>query len=182
MWQKGCESNPLSPTSCSPSLMSVCVCVCVLVTQLCLQPMDYSLPGSSVHGILQAGIHEWVAIPFPGDLPITIRVSYITGRFFTIWTTRVMSEMIPNFPYPWKEQSGNPEILMSIERHWGHEESLEKKDQRPTETIVFSVGRSQDGCPSLTLNPPPPSPPVTLKRIKSRNPEKTAFICIDRIP
>ena len=44
--------------------MSVCVCVCVLVTQLCLQPMDYSLPGSSVHGILQAGIHEWVAIPF----------------------------------------------------------------------------------------------------------------------
>ena len=27
-------------------------------------PMDYSLPGSSVRGILQAGILEWVAIPF----------------------------------------------------------------------------------------------------------------------
>ena len=27
-------------------------------------PMDYSLPGSSVHGILQARIGEWVAIPF----------------------------------------------------------------------------------------------------------------------
>ena len=27
-------------------------------------PMDYSLPGSSVHGILQARILEWVAIPF----------------------------------------------------------------------------------------------------------------------
>ena len=26
--------------------------------------MDCSLPGSSVHGILQAGILEWVAIPF----------------------------------------------------------------------------------------------------------------------
>ena len=26
--------------------------------------MDYSLPGSSVHGILQARILEWVAIPF----------------------------------------------------------------------------------------------------------------------
>ena len=45
----------------------VCVCVCVLVAQLCLtlsDPMDYSLPGSSVHGILQAWILEWVAIPF----------------------------------------------------------------------------------------------------------------------
>ena len=32
-------------------------------------PMDCSPPGSSVHGILQAGIVEWVAIPSPGDLP-----------------------------------------------------------------------------------------------------------------
>ena len=40
---------------------------CVLVSQLCLilcSPMDYSLPGSSVHGILQARMLEWVAIPF----------------------------------------------------------------------------------------------------------------------
>ena len=35
--------------------------------QSCLtlcNPMDCSPPGSSVHGILQAGILEWVAIPF----------------------------------------------------------------------------------------------------------------------
>ena len=32
-------------------------------------PMDCSLPGSSVHGILQARILEWVACPPPGDLP-----------------------------------------------------------------------------------------------------------------
>ena len=31
--------------------------------------MDCSLPGSSVHGILQAKILEWAAIPTPGDLP-----------------------------------------------------------------------------------------------------------------
>ena len=31
--------------------------------------MDYSLPGSSVHGILQAKILEWVASLPPGDLP-----------------------------------------------------------------------------------------------------------------
>ena len=29
-----------------------------------LQPMDWSLPGSSVHGILQARILEWGAMPF----------------------------------------------------------------------------------------------------------------------
>ena len=43
----------------------------VLVAQSCLtlcNPMVCSLPGSSVHGILQAKILEWVAIPFPGDL------------------------------------------------------------------------------------------------------------------
>ena len=31
--------------------------------RLC-DPMDYSLPGSSVYGILQARILEWVAVPF----------------------------------------------------------------------------------------------------------------------
>ena len=55
--------------------MCVCVCVCVyvcvLVTQSCLtlcNPTDCSPPGSSVHGIFQARILEWVAIS-PGDLP-----------------------------------------------------------------------------------------------------------------
>ena len=41
--------------------------VCVLVAQLCLtfcDPMDCSPPVSSVRGILQARILEWVAIPF----------------------------------------------------------------------------------------------------------------------
>ena len=43
------------------------VCVCVKSLQLCLtlcDPMDCSLPGSSVHGILQARILEGVAICF----------------------------------------------------------------------------------------------------------------------
>ena len=61
--------------------------------QLCptLQnPMDCNLPGSSVHEILQAKILEWVAIPFsrgssqPRD---GNWVSFIAGRFFTIWPT-----------------------------------------------------------------------------------------------
>ena len=39
----------------------------MLVAQLCLtlcDPMDHRPPGSSVHGISQARIPEWVAIPF----------------------------------------------------------------------------------------------------------------------
>ena len=44
----------------------------VSVAQSCptlCDPMDCSPPGSSVHGILKARILEWVAIPFPGDIP-----------------------------------------------------------------------------------------------------------------
>ena len=43
-----------------------------LIAQSCMtlcDPMDYSPPGSFVHGILQARILEWVAIPPPGDFP-----------------------------------------------------------------------------------------------------------------
>ena len=42
------------------------LCACA-VAQLCLtlcNPVDYSPPGSFVHGIFQAGILEWIAIPF----------------------------------------------------------------------------------------------------------------------
>ena len=54
-------------------------------------PMDYSLPGSSVHGIFQARVLEWVAIAFsrgssqPRD---RTQVFHIVGRSFTIWATR----------------------------------------------------------------------------------------------
>ena len=42
------------------------------VTQLCLtlsDPMDSSLPGSSVHGIFQARVLEWGAIAFSNPSP-----------------------------------------------------------------------------------------------------------------
>ena len=64
------------------------------VAQLCLtfcNPMYCSSPGSSVHGILQARILEWIAICFsrrssqPRD---QTQVSCIAGRFFTDWVTR----------------------------------------------------------------------------------------------
>ena len=44
----------------------------VLITQLCptvCDPMEYRLPGSSVYGILQARILEWLPFLPPGDFP-----------------------------------------------------------------------------------------------------------------
>ena len=106
---------------CVCACVCVCVCVCVwmcLCVYLCgwlpgtnfhfaqlfslevliahlgltfCDTMDCNPPGSSVHGILQARILEWVAIPFsrgssqPRDWT---QVSCNEGRFFTIWATR----------------------------------------------------------------------------------------------
>ena len=70
------------------------------VTQSCptlCDPVDYSPPGSSVHGILQARILEWVAISFsrgsswPKD---RTQVSHIAGRCFNPWATRKAPEYI----------------------------------------------------------------------------------------
>ena len=61
----------------------------VLVAQSCptlFNLMDYGLSGSSVHGIFQAKILEWVAIPFSRGSSWSRNqtwVSHIAGRFFT---------------------------------------------------------------------------------------------------
>ena len=66
----------------------------VLLAQSCAtpySPMDCSPPGPSVHGILQARILEWVAIPFPrgSSRPRDwTPVSRTAGGFFIIWATR----------------------------------------------------------------------------------------------
>ena len=69
-------------------------CLCVWVAQLCAtlcDPIDCSPPGSSIHGILQAGILEWVAMSFPrgSSQPRDWTwVSCIAGGFFTVRATR----------------------------------------------------------------------------------------------
>ena len=68
---------------------SSCIHVCS-VAKLCLtlcDPMAWSLPDSSVHGISQARVLEWVDIPPPGDLPnpgIEPESPALAGRFFII--------------------------------------------------------------------------------------------------
>ena len=88
------SDNPLSVAKEFEKANAKNIHVCVLVVQWCLtlcDPTDCSPPGSSVHGILQGRILEWVAIPFsrgssqPRDLT---QVSCTAGRFFTILATR----------------------------------------------------------------------------------------------
>ena len=54
-------------------------------------PVDCSLPGSCIHGILQARILDWVAIAFSRGSSWSrdrTQVSHIVGRCFTLWATR----------------------------------------------------------------------------------------------
>jgi len=61
--------------------------MCVLVTQSCLtlcDPMDCSPLGSSVHGILQVRILEWVARSSSGDLVDPGIEFALADGFFTV--------------------------------------------------------------------------------------------------
>ena len=103
--------------------------MCVLVAQWCLplcDLMDCSLPGSSVHEILQVRILEWVAMPRSGGYSPTrdrTHVSYIayTGRqVLTTSATResesarhsVVSDTLrPHGLYsPWNSPAQNAEV------------------------------------------------------------------------
>ena len=72
------EDRTRSPRSCFVLMLSRVHLFC--------NPMDCSVPGSSVHGIFQARVLEWIAFPFsrgssqPRD---RARVSRIAGGFFT---------------------------------------------------------------------------------------------------
>ena len=68
-------------------LFYICVLSCSVMSDC--HPIDCSLPGSSVHGIFQARILGWVAIPLSGDLPnpgmepTSLANPALAGRFFT---------------------------------------------------------------------------------------------------
>ena len=86
----------------------------VKVTQLCLtfcDPMDYTM-----HGILQARIMEWVAVPFSKgccQLQDRTQVSRTAGRCFTNWATREAQEYWSGQPIP------SPGDLPDPELNWG---------------------------------------------------------------
>ena len=78
---------------CLPSLLPACMRVQLFQScpKLC-NPMHCSPPGSSVHGIFQAKILKWVAMPspghlvYPGNKPLSLMSPASAGRFFTTST------------------------------------------------------------------------------------------------
>ena len=88
--------------------------------QSCLtlfDPMDYSLPSSFVHRILQVRILEWVSVPFSGDLPnpgiepASLTFPALAGGFFTpstIWEAHMLTrqETLLGKGCPGREREG----------------------------------------------------------------------------
>ena len=87
-----CRDSHLN--KCGPHTQVPCYECCCLVAKLCstlCSPVDCSPPGSSVHGISQARILEWVAISFPrGSSPprAWTHVSCTGNWILYRWTTR----------------------------------------------------------------------------------------------
>ena len=83
----------------------------VMSDSLLCDPVDYSPPGSSIHGILQTRILEWVAISFsrgssrPRD---RTQVSRIAGRRFNLWATREAPKLIWARCISWEMNPGLP--------------------------------------------------------------------------
>ena len=86
------EAKPL--TSCIPGLKLNYMPQFSLVAQSCptlWDPLDCSLPGSSIHGIFQARVLEWPAISLSRESSwpwYWTPVSHSLGRRFTVWATR----------------------------------------------------------------------------------------------
>ena len=91
------------------------------VAQSCLtlcDPMDCSLPGSSVHGIFQARVLEWIAISFssgssrPRD---RTQVPCIVDRRFTIWATKEVHLIIAPIKLTWV-MGGRKNVVTQLRR------------------------------------------------------------------
>ena len=75
----------------------MCVCLVAKSCPTLWNTMDWNPPGSSVHGILQARILEWVARPSSrGSFHSRdqTQVSHIAGRLFTVWATKEAQKVI----------------------------------------------------------------------------------------
>ena len=134
------------------------------VAQSCLtlcHPVDCSLAGSSLHGILQARVLEWVAISFsrvssqPRD---QTRVSCIVGRCFNLWATREAMQdtrvQSLGWEIPWRRQWQPTPVFLPGKFHgqrslvdyslWGC------KELDMTEWLTLSL--STYTCPLLSLH------------------------------
>ena len=123
-----------------------------------LDPMDYSPPGSSIHGILLASILEWVAMPSsrrssqPRD---STHVCCIKGRFFTaeplekphslLYQIRSVAQSCPTLCDPMNRSTPGLPVHHQLPEF--------------TETHVHRVSDAiQPSHPLLSPSPPAPNP------------------------
>ena len=76
--------------TCNTCVLQICYTIHTYIYIYC-NPMGCSLPGSSVHGIFQAIVLEWIAISFSrgsSQARDRTRVSHTVDRRLTVWATR----------------------------------------------------------------------------------------------
>ena len=81
---------------CSLYIMDWLACKVAQSCPALCNPIDCSLPGSSIHGIFQARVLEWVAISFSRGCSqprYQTWVSCIAGKFYTVRVTREVSPL-----------------------------------------------------------------------------------------
>ena len=131
----------------SQEIRELDICHVKLLSHVWLcNPMDCSPPGSSIHGIFQERLLEWVTISFfrgfspPRDWT---QVSCIAGRCFTVWATREARRLLALFNGP--EFPG-----LELKEIVGYTAS---QGLRPTQLLCFHSASQQPSCfPSLSLN------------------------------
>ena len=87
-------------------------------------PMDYSLPGSSVHGIFQARVLEWGAIAFSGIPYTTLFRSTFTSHFHALEKEMATHSSVLAWRIP---GTGEPSGLPSMGRSEEHTSELQSR-------------------------------------------------------
>ena len=105
--------------------------------------MDYSPPGSSVQGIFQTRILEWVAIPFSRGTSWSrdqTRVSWTGDRFFTIWATQEVAALICSISVFWRAWSNclDLRMLTILGKSFGSQDS--ERQVRMTFSLAVNIG------------------------------------------
>ena len=117
-------------------------------------PRNCSLPGSSVHGILQARILEWVTISFSrgSSRPRNrIRLSSIAGRFFIYWAMRAV-KCTPVIIAEWRKgKSGGPTA------EWGRLRRVGMSPSRRSSSSILQRAAERQRPSGLDPAPPHPS-------------------------
>ena len=114
---QGLNLCPLHREVDSHQLCCVVLCSVTSVVSNCLRPMDCSPPGPSVHGIVQARIQEWVAMPSSKESSQlkegthVSSISCIVGKFFT-------TETLGKSPDPLYHQRNPGNLPLSSRAGW----------------------------------------------------------------